>query len=308
MTETGGIVPQLASAVHYPAMVEHVQEEPEDPTLVWVDKTAHLQTSFYVADPGRPDGIVEYVSAQNGERAVTEVFHHVLHSTKCNGLVLDIGANTGFYSMLALAEGCRNVFMFDPQPSCSHHISHALVKKNFQGASIIPHFVGATDGEIVEVDTSDDCGGRWPIGQLENKAAGKPQRPSRIETVTLSRVVPDQAHVVHAKIDTEGAEYSVLLSMFPLLEQGRIESVIFELTPMWWVHHGLPDKEAVIDRFLILVTMYDFTCRALEKTPWTANVLYTKENVSSLAFKISETFQTDFWFCKGRLCFHSGGS
>lgn len=301
------MAPVLPSAVLYPAMVERVQSEPEDKTLVWVDKTPHLQTSFYVADPGRPNGIVEYVCNQSdGEKAVTEVFHHVLRATGCDGLVLDIGANTGFYSMLALSEGCSDVFCFDPQPSCVRHITHALVKNGFEGGSVIPNFVGAVGGQVIEVDTSGDCDGRWPIAEMEARETGgagsRPKNQTRIKTVTLSQVVPADAHIVHAKVDTEGAEYVVLQSMLPLLHQGRIESVIFEMTPMWWAKRGASDKAAVIDLFLALVTKYDFNCRPLDKAPWASNPLYTKDNVGSLATKISETYQTDFWFCKGQLC------
>ena len=203
-----------------------------------------------------------------------------------------------------------NVFLFDPQPSCVRHIAHALVKNGFAGGSIIPNFVGAVEGEVIEVDTSSDCDGRWPITELEARNAGGAEIPrnklTKIKTVTLSQVVPANARIVHAKVDTEGAEHVVLRSMLPLLQQGRIDSVIFEITPMWWAMQGAPDKAAVIDLFLTLITKYGFNCRPLDKAPWATNPLYTKDNVSSLATKIGETFQTDFWFCKGQLCYDAG--
>lgn len=66
-------------------------------------------------------------------------------------VVLDIGANTGFNSMLALSEGCQRVLVFQPQPACIRDIAHALVKNGFQDrAGIVPSFVDIRSGRSVE--------------------------------------------------------------------------------------------------------------------------------------------------------------
>lgn len=271
--------------------------------LVLVERTAHLKSTFYVADPGHPNGIVEYVTVQHdGEKAVTEVFHHVLRKTNCgaqsNAVVLDIGANTGFYSMLALAEGCQRVLLFEPQPPCIRDIAHALVKNGYEDrASIIPYFVDVRSGRSVELDVATACQGRWPIGQLED-AGYKPKTTKIMETVGVVDVLRADTRIVHGKVDTEGAEYYVLLSMLPYIANGMVDSIVFEMTPMWWVHYGLSDRAAVIDQFVMLVKRYGMHCRVLEKVPWYKTELFTKENTSSLAARIDTTYQTDFWFFK----------
>ena len=53
-------------------------------------------------------------------------FTHVLkRSTASPPLVLDVGANAGFYGILSLAYGA-NVVFFDAQPSCWQWIESAL--------------------------------------------------------------------------------------------------------------------------------------------------------------------------------------
>lgn len=279
-----------------------VQEDEVDQDIVLVRPTKHLKTSFYMADPEHPKGILDYVSNHHGEQAVTEVFHHVLAATKCQGLVLDIGANTGFYSMLSLSKGCENVITFDPQPSCVRHIKHGFVQNGFEKGVIIPHLVDHISGKAIDLDASLNCGGRWPVQQHENVNTD-PANIIPVETTTLSEALPEDLHILLAKVDTEGAEYGVLLSMMPFLERDLVQNVIFEMTPMWWApHHGLNDRNLVIGAFLTLVSKYNFNCWALETVPWAANDFYTKENITSLAAKIDSTGQTDFWFCKDEFC------
>lgn len=274
-----------------------------DPDLMLVEPTAHLKATFYVANPGRPNGIVEYVTQQHdGEKAVTEVFHHILRKTGCgakeNAVLLDIGANTGFYSMLALAEGCQQVLLFEPQPACIQNIAHALVKNGFEDrAGILPHFADVRSGLSVELELNPSCAGRWPIGQLED-ASYRPKATKSMTTLGISDVVAPGTRIVHAKVDTEGAEYYVLLSMLPYIASGMLDSVIFEMTPMWWVHYGLTDRTIVVDQFVTLVVRYGLHCRVLQSAPWYKNELFTKDNATSLAAKINETYQTDFWFFK----------
>jgi FkbM family methyltransferase len=316
-----------AAAWHRPAVLQHMVllhsallkdgikrmvdlEDTPDSDMMLVQPNAHLQSTFHVANPNHPNGIVQYVSEHGGEKAVTEVFHHVLRKIRCGtqddaGVVLDIGANTGFYSMLALSEGCQRVLLFDPQPTCVRHIAHALVKNGFEDrAAIVPHFVDVRAGRPVELDLSGNCEGRWPIGQLEDPKF-KPKASKVITTVAISDVIPTTTRIAHAKVDTEGAEYYVLQSLIPYIKDGLVDSVIFEMTPMWWVHYGLDDRAMVIDQFVRLVTEYGMHCRALDAAPWRQNKVFTKINAAGLTRKIDETYQTDFWFFKPGMDAHA---
>lgn len=217
---------KLSTAIRYPAMVKTVEREPPDATMTLVNKTEHLKTSFYVANPWSPNGIVQYVTKHPGEKAVTEVFHHIIRKTKCEGLMLDVGSNTGFYSMLSLSQGCRNVYLFDPQPKCIYHMTHAMVKNKFEEATIIPHLVDSVSGREIDLDITAGCGGSWPVTQFI-KGAPEPENIRKIKSVTLTEVIPEGARISHAKVDTEGAESLVLSSMMPLIKKGQVDSVIF---------------------------------------------------------------------------------
>jgi len=167
----GKFTTRLANAILEKEIWQDVENDSPDKDMHLASPTAHLKTEFQVASPGYPHGILEYVTkTHNGEKAVTESFHHIIAATKCNGLVLDIGANTGFYSMLTLSEGCKHVVSFDPQPSCVRHIEHALVKNDFKHGAIVPRPVDYVSGRTLELNPKYDCAGRWPVLQHEGKA------------------------------------------------------------------------------------------------------------------------------------------
>ena len=52
-----------------------------------------------------------------------------------DSVVLDIGANQGFYSMLAAAHGCR-VVSFEPQPECQRGLLAARARNGFTDAQL----------------------------------------------------------------------------------------------------------------------------------------------------------------------------
>jgi FkbM family methyltransferase len=118
--------------------------------------------------------------------------------------------HSGFYSMLSLSEGCEDVITFDPQPSCVRHIKHAFVRNGFEKGVIIPHLVDHISGQSDKLDASLNCAESWPVQQYEAGSVD-PDNILDVRTTTLSEVLPEDLHISLAKVDTEGAEYRVLL-------------------------------------------------------------------------------------------------
>ena len=121
-----------------------------------------------------------------------------------SGLVLDIGANSGYYGLTAAAYGCR-VVAFEPQPGCHAAISAAIARNGF-GARM----------------------------RLERRPVGAP--PSGGVTVR----VPARGCWMTASATTDGprAQASDAISALPLRGPGVASAyslgVFYRRTPMRW--------------------------------------------------------------------------
>merc|ERR1719265_1899987 len=126
--------------------------------------------------------MASWVTGAESEKFVQDAFHAALRG-RCPGpssspeeaweagdVVLDIGANTGFYGLLALSYGCATVF-FEPQPDCVALLEKSLEANGVDPARyrIVRHPVGGakSTGMSLEVQPNNHCEGRFPIANFE---------------------------------------------------------------------------------------------------------------------------------------------
>jgi FkbM family methyltransferase len=64
-------------------------------------------------------------------------------------IVLDIGANTGFYGLFAASQGCQ-VYSFDPQPQCGRIIKQEILVNGFEEHMIYINKFVSNDPEVNE--------------------------------------------------------------------------------------------------------------------------------------------------------------
>lgn len=127
-------------------------------------------------------------------------------------VVHDIGANTGFYSLLAarLVGSKGEVHSFEPNPSNVQHLREHMRANDFQQVSVHPCAVSDREGTF-----QFQCDGSF-TGRLSDDGT------HRVSTVTLDSflrndgVPPDLL-----KIDVEGAEFDVLNGGMTMLKQCR---------------------------------------------------------------------------------------
>jgi FkbM family methyltransferase len=188
----------------------------------------------------------------NGERLVLRAVHRAASGCPPNGdgaLMLDIGANTGSYSILAAALGCRAI-AFEPQPGCRKRLKaaaaaaqqHAGVRRRVH---VVPHPVGRVAGQPLR---APERGCRSAAPSVAPPPQNARSDGQHTVTAVAAAAAVEQAlrrawpaapgapraapRIAIVKIDTEGAEVSVLESLRPLWP--RIDNLVIETTKYLW--------------------------------------------------------------------------
>jgi FkbM family methyltransferase len=147
---------------------------------------------------------------------------------------VDVGANTGFYSLLALAAGARHAHAFEPVAEIAAVArSNALVSEVTDRLSLHVTALGETDGEATLyfplahhglVETSASLNPQFRTQHAEQRQV----RVARLDSVLLNRL---PAHVpLLVKIDVESREPAVLKGA-PLLLKTARPALVCELLP-----------------------------------------------------------------------------
>ena len=180
----------------------------------------------------------KWVSTAPNEKLVSAIFKQVTDKV-CHqqGLIVDVGANTGIYGLYSAARGCR-VVMFDPQPQCQRAIMAALDANNFYEPRVrlVPFAVTENKMEI-KVTNQSQCLTSLSLASKLNarhskQLAGAVWYP--VPTVRLDEVLANDGVIDLIKIDVEGAEYTVLKSAWNLFKTHKIKAMVIEVSPLWW--------------------------------------------------------------------------
>ncbi|WP_084625169.1 FkbM family methyltransferase [Erythrobacter cryptus] len=148
---------------------------------------------------------------------------HFAEAIQPGNTVIDIGANLGYYTVLAadLVGPEGRVVAIEPNPEVFRCLSASVAVNGFEGRIDARNVALAGPGEIGKraffVPTGEPKNGRF-IDAKENPewlaAHGS------ISEVELGRIDPDSfARVDFIKIDVEGAELAVLEHLHPVLEK-----------------------------------------------------------------------------------------
>ncbi|MBI4863420.1 MAG: FkbM family methyltransferase [Candidatus Riflebacteria bacterium] len=189
-------------------------------------------------DPGRPNEshVLDHVSKGIFyEPDVSNVFLRVLRD---GDVAIDVGGNCGFFTMLAAAlVGSRGrVLSVEPDPGNCARLRHNRDLNAFDHVSIIEQAAADKTGPVEFFINSDDSGGSamWDPGQLPNNVKSR-EAPRKISlqatTIDAEVVRSGVSEVKLIKIDTEGAEHTVLRGASSLIASRRVPFVVCELHP-----------------------------------------------------------------------------
>jgi FkbM family methyltransferase len=155
------------------------------------------------------------------EPAIT---HEIKKRLKPGDTFVDIGANVGFYSLIAAQAACK-VYAFEPAPK-----TRSILERNLR-------LNGAKDVTAIEVALSDAAGeGELFLDAKNNSGAASLRRsPNSGNSVSITLDTYDHFSAVNAlpnpaliKIDVEGAELEVLRGAAGLFQQSAPSHIFVE--------------------------------------------------------------------------------
>ncbi len=144
---------------------------------------------------------------------------------------VDVGANLGYFTVLAAAQAGRagRVFAFEPDPDNFALLARNVALNGFrERCDLSPLALAASPGEG-GLYRADGNLGDHQIYPGDGERPKLPIRLARGETVLRAAGV---AAIDFLKVDTQGSEAAVLAGLLPLLaRQPRPPSILVELTP-----------------------------------------------------------------------------
>ena len=164
-----------------------------------------------------PGGNVQSEILKNKVWAYDEsmIMHKILIDQK--GLVIDIGANTGYFSFIGLMHQCK-VIAIEPNPIHTKYVKKTMEINNFS-TDDFQHL------ELFVSSGKEDCAFDGWTGN--EKIRSKTSPLTMVKTIALNDICSE---CLFLKIDVEGNEPDVIQSSIHLLEQEKIKYIMFEIT------------------------------------------------------------------------------
>ncbi|NEO43483.1 MAG: FkbM family methyltransferase [Moorea sp. SIO4A3] len=153
------------------------------------------------------------------------VSRRIAKLSRSGGLMVDVGANYGYYSCLWAAASSQNkVIAFEASPKNSSALKHNIINNRLETQIDIREIALGKESGNLRFDLGPDEQSGWGGLVVENS-------PNTIEVpvVSLDEVfVNNNDHIDVLKIDTEGADTWVLQGAEQLLRSHRIKHIFFE--------------------------------------------------------------------------------
>ena len=187
-----------------------------------------LSSRFYMNDCGGRDQVVAAVN-QGGWRGYEPPLPTVLAKI-CKGwnpVFIDVGANTGYYSLLAAAAGASRVYAFEPVPSIYKIFSANIAESALQGKiTTYDTGIGETEGSFTLYLPLDGHGLIETSASLNKDFRAQHSAQMEVAVTTLDAFGQQQAAAlagqqVLMKIDVETLEPQVIKGGYQFIEKYR---------------------------------------------------------------------------------------
>lgn len=191
------------------------------------------------------------------EPMTTLVFKNILRKLTHTSCVVDVGANIGYYTLLAAKEGFKT-YAIEPNPEAFKLLVENCKLNDVWGATALYVWgVTALWGAAWDIDCTRPLGvckeaGACSLVNLDKVNPGhKPEYDVMVNCIRLDSIPMDNVGLV--KIDVEGAELNVLRGMRSLLQLG----IPYLLVECWSA--GLKANGDSVEELLDFLRGYDLS-------------------------------------------------
>lgn len=204
----------------------------------------HQREDRYISNDIRRDAVWEPLETAE-----------VLKLVKPGGVFLDLGANIGYYSVVAALAGAR-VVALEPEPGNFELLRRNVAHNRLAHVECVEAAAGPHSGST-ELFLSDFNQGDHRLYANEGRATAIPVRQVKLDDFFRER----ESRIDVVKMDTQGSEVRILEGMPGLLEanRGRM-SLILEFWPF-----GLQGAGDSAERMVELLAPLDLRVRKIEE-------------------------------------------
>jgi FkbM family methyltransferase len=214
-------IQMLVDGFLYSEEFKQLQREAFKPRLIELDdfKIYIRRNDFFIGNV--------IATTKNYEPYVTTEIRRLL---KPDMVFIDIGANIGFFSLLAaaLVGPGGSVFAFEPNPDNCDMFEKSIEANGFENIQLFPYAVAEEKQQF-----NLDVGGTNSNGRIIDFTPGAvpgQATPLLIEAVVLDDVLSDVEQVDVVKLDIEGAEPRAWQGMQQIVDKFR-PVLVFEFSP-----------------------------------------------------------------------------
>lgn len=202
----------------------------------------------------------DYIRLEGKEQLTTNLFKQVV---KEGNTVLDIGANVGYFTLLAakLVGDKGEVFAFEPEPHNYNVIIKNIDLNNYPNIIAIPKAVSNVSGEAELYLSQSDVGAHTLRHQHNHPQFATPSdgQSVKVKTIMLDTMFRD-IPVDVIKMDCEGSEMAVLLGAKEVINRNRNIKIFSEFFPS-----GLREMGYSPEAFLLKILEYGFNITIIDE-------------------------------------------
>jgi FkbM family methyltransferase len=169
-----------------------------------------------------------YITAPNWDEATTDAF---IATLKNGSVVLDLGANIGYYSLLAarLVGSQGKVYSFEPEPNNYALLANNVALNDYQNVITVPKAVSDTSGSVTLKLSNQDSGAHTIRDQFN---LSEFTATVNVETVCLDEYFEGCSHPIDVvKMDIEGLEPRAFRGMSRILKDNPQITMFVEFFP-----------------------------------------------------------------------------
>jgi len=189
---------------------------------MYLDESSYMDLSLY--RQYLEDGLYE-----------KETSRYVMNALKEGDVFVDIGANSGYYTLLASSIVGEDgfVYSFEPHPETFKRLSRNVKMNKMNNVKIFNMACSSYDG-VGTLNVSKSSDGLNSLKQIPLTSNSIP-----IEVRKLDTVLPD-AVIDMIKIDAEGSEMDIITGASKILSKGK-PNIIYE------INRGFASSQKIID-------------------------------------------------------------